>query len=135
MFSAFAGDSLYGKVTAVKSATVVTLDYGEGAYNVRLIGIEAPESGSFAEEARQLVASFVLGKNARIRFQGQAPNGDMMSRLLADDPVKGVRDINVELVKAGLAKRQKGFDFKYGELSAAENEARTAKRGLWAEAK
>jgi len=132
LFPALAGDSVYGKVTKVKSATVVTLDNGEDAYNVRLVGVEVSEA--FAEEARQLLADLVLGKNARIRFEGQAPNGDMVSRLLADDPVLGVKDVGVELVRAGLVKRQKDYDYKYGELSTAENEARVAKRGLWAQA-
>ena len=128
---AFAGDSLYGKVTKVKSAELVVLDYGEGEYDVRLIGIDAPKAGPLAEEARKLVADLVLGKNARIRFEGRGAREEMVSRLLADDPVLGVKDVGVELVKAGLAQRQQNFDYKYGELTAAENEARTAKRGLW----
>ena len=128
---AFAGDSLYGKITEVKSAELVVLDYGEGEYDVRLIGIDAPKTGPLAEEARKLVADLVLGKNARIRFEGRGAREEMVSRLLADDPVLGVKDVGVELVKAGLAQRQKDFDYKYGELTTAENEARTAKRGLW----
>ena len=132
---AFAGDSLYGKVTAVKSASLIVLDYGDGQYDVRLIGIDAPAAGPLAEEARELVAGLVLGKNARIRFEERGAKEEMLSRLLADDPVLGVKDVGLELVKAGLAQRQRDFDYKYGELSAAENEARAAKRGLWAQAR
>lgn len=128
---AFAGDSLYGKVTEVKSAELVTLDYGDGQYDVRLLGIDAPQTGPLAEEARKLVAGLVLGKNARIRFEGRGAREEMLSRLFTDDPVLGIKDVGLELVKAGLAQRQKDFDYKYGELSAAENEARAQKRGLW----
>jgi endonuclease YncB( thermonuclease family) len=128
---AFAGDSLYGKVTAVKSASLVVLDYGDGQYDVRLVGIDTPEVGPLAEEARKLVASLVLGKNARMRFESRGAKDEMLSRLFTDDPVLGIKDVGVELVKAGLAQRQKDFDYKYGELSAAENEARAQKRGLW----
>lgn len=130
---AFAGDSLYGKVTAVKSAAVVTLDYGEGSYDVRLIGIEVPTQGTLAVAAQQHLASLVLGKNARMRFE-YLERGEMVARLFTDDAVLGIKDVGVELVKAGLAQRQQGFDYKYGELAAAENQARTAKRGLWAPA-
>lgn len=128
---AFAGDSLYGKVTAVKSAEVVTLDYGEGEYEVRLIGIDAPKDGPFAEAARKLVADLVLGKSVHIRFEGRGAKDQMLSRLFTNDPALEIKDVGVELVRAGLAQRQQDFDYKYGELAAAENEARAAKRGLW----
>ena len=39
----------------------------------------------------------------------------------------------MELLRAGMARREEGYDYKYGELSAAEKEAQTAKRGLWAQ--
>jgi endonuclease YncB( thermonuclease family) len=130
----FAGDSAYGKVTAVKSAEVVTFDYGTGRYQIRIIGIEAPKDGAFARAARQFVADLVLGKNARMRFDHRARNGEMVSRLFTDDPVLGIKEVGVELLKAGLARRQKGYDYKYGELSAAEDEAQKAQRGLWAPA-
>jgi len=48
LWPAFAGDSLYGKVTAVKSADVVTFAYGAGQYELRLVGIEVPRKGPIA---------------------------------------------------------------------------------------
>ena len=39
---AVAADSIYGKVTVVKSAEVVVINYGEGTYNIRIAGIDAP---------------------------------------------------------------------------------------------
>jgi len=131
---ASAGDSIYGKVTEVKSAEVVVFDYGEGQYNIRVVGVDTPKTRRLAGEAKQFVANLVLGKNARMRFEYRAKNGEMVSRLFTDDPAIGIKDVGVELVKAGLARRQANYDYKYGELSAAENEARRAKRGLWAAA-
>lgn len=130
--SAFAGDSLYGKVTAVKSATQVTLDTGEGQYELRLEGVEAPKDAALAEQAVKYLSHLVLGKNARMRFEGRGEEGEMEARLYTDDKELGIKDVNVELVRMGLAQREKGADFKYGELSAAENEAKSARRGLWA---
>jgi len=127
-----AGDSLYGKVTEVKSADVVTFDYGDGQYVLRLGGIETAKDRQLGDQAVRLVSEMVLGKNARVRFEGRGEDGLMESRLFTDDPVLGIKDVAIELVRAGLARRQGDFDFKYGELSAAENEARTARRGLWA---
>ena len=128
---AFAGDSLYGTVTEVKSAEVVTLDYGDGRYEIRLLGIDAPATGPLAEEARKLVAGLVLGRSVHIRFEGRGAKDQMLSRLFTNDPTLAIKDVGLELVRAGLAQRQKDFDYKYGELSAAENEAREQKRGLW----
>jgi endonuclease YncB( thermonuclease family) len=131
---AFAGDSFYGTVTEVKSAEVVTLDSGAGAAEVRLVGIDTPAEGPIASQAKQLVTDLVLGKHARMRLDHLADSGVMVGRLTTDDPALGIRDVAVELVRAGLAQREQGFDYKYGELAAAEREARAAKRGLWASA-
>jgi endonuclease YncB( thermonuclease family) len=127
--SVYAGKSIYGKVTEVKSADLLTLDYGTGQYSIRIAGIDAPEEGPFATEAKQFVANLVLGKDVRLRFLGRTPNGEMLGRLDTDDPVIGIKEVAVELLKAGLARRQNGYD---GELSGAESEAREAKRGIWA---
>lgn len=131
IISAFAGDSLYGTVTAIKSANLVTLDYGGGKYEVRLVGIDVPRNKKIAADAEQYVSRMILGKKVQMRFEGRAPNGEMRARLLTTDSTAGIRDVAIELVKAGLVQRHKGYDFKYGELAAAEREARKAKRGLW----
>lgn len=127
-----AGDSMYGKVTEVKSAEVVSFDVGAEKYVLRLVGIETEKSGPVADQAVEAVRKMVLGQNARMRFEGLGEDGLMRSRLFTDDPETGIREVAIELVRAGLARRQQGFDFSYGELAAAENEAKTARRGLWA---
>jgi endonuclease YncB( thermonuclease family) len=127
-----AGDSLYGKITEVKSGNIVTLDYGAGQYELRLVGIELPNEKAANDRATGLVKNLVLGKNARMRFEGRSEDGVMNARLFTDDPEFGIKDVGLELVRAGAARRQKDFDYKYGELSAAEKEARDARRGLWA---
>jgi endonuclease YncB( thermonuclease family) len=135
--AALAGDSLSGKIIAVRSGEVVELDYRTGQYVVHIIGIDAV-SQSTAKAARAYVSKLVFGKRARMRFIGRAGNGEMMSRLFTDEPRLPIIDVGVELVRLGLAKRAAGdetrFGYKYGELSAAENEARRARRGLWAAA-
>jgi len=154
LLPALAGDSFYGRVTAVKSAEVVVLESipgteggpaagsrgrstapRPGRYDVRLIGVDAPESGPAARAARQFLTDLVLGKNARMRFEYRNRNGEMVSRLLVDDPAAegGIKDVGLEMVRAGVARRQSNYDYKYGELSVAEREARSARRGLWAQ--
>ena len=89
----FAGDSLYGKVTEVKSADRVTFDYGDGKYELRLVGIEAQREGPIAREATQLVSKLVLGKSVRMRFEGRSANDEMLARLFTDDPDLGIREV------------------------------------------
>ncbi len=130
-----AGDSLYGKVTEVKSADTVLFDYGRGTYVVHLIGV-APSEGRMATEARDFMAKMVQGKGARVRLGSFNEKREMYARLLVDDPKTGVRDVGLELVRSGLAQRQQGqdyqFEYKYNELSIAQREAQRAQRGLWA---
>ena len=126
-----AGDAFYGKVTALKSADLVTLDNGSAQFEIRIVGIDVPREGPLAETAKEFVSRLVLGKNARARLEGRKKSGEMVSQLLTDDREIGIKDVGLELVKAGLARKQKNYDYKYGELSAAKNEARRD-CGLWA---
>jgi micrococcal nuclease len=133
---AHAGDSLYGKVTSVKSAEVVVLDYGAGSYDIRIVGIDAPKAGEpRAEDARKFLSDLLLGKNARMRLVRRDPSGEMVCRLFTDDPVIGIKEVGVEMLRAGLARHRSDYEEKYGELGKAEAEARAAQRGIWAAAK
>jgi len=128
---AYAGQTIYGTVTSVKSANTMTLDYGAGHYEIRVVGIQAPAEGRTAVAARTFVAGLVLGKKARLWFYARGPNGEMTGRLMTDDRVIGFKDVALELVRAGIVQRQKNFDYRNGELSRAEKEAQGAHRGLW----
>ena len=129
-----AGDSLWGTVTAVKEPTLVTLDYGSGSYEIRIVGLDAPKAGALYAEATKFVSDLVLDKHARMRLVRREADDTFICRLFTDDPVIGIKEVGVELLRAGLARRQRGYDEKYGELTAAESEARAAGLGLWASA-
>ncbi|HMJ46923.1 MAG TPA: thermonuclease family protein [Ferruginibacter sp.] len=128
--SASFGDSLYGKVTAVKSATEMTFVYNDtGKYEIRLIGIDVPKN--ISDQSTRFVTRMILHKNARIRFEGRTRNNEMLVRLFTDDSISGIKEVALELVKSGFALRRQGFDYKYGELSVAQAQAQKAKRGFW----
>lgn len=136
LFSAFAGDVFGGKVTAVRSAEIIVVDYGKGQYIVRIAGVAAPTEAQFAAGATEFVNKLVLGKQVRARFVERDKNGEMVARVFVGDPGS---DVGLELVRNGLARRQTVISepelgYKYGELAKAEVEAREAKRGLWATA-
>ena len=129
--SVFAGDSVYGKVINVKSGELVILDYGAGRYDVRIAGIEVPP-GPLAVEAQRFVERLVLNKNARIRLVGRGPGNEIVSQLLTADRFIGIQDVGIELLKAGLARWNQKYEYKYGELKAAQDDAQKAGRALWA---
>jgi endonuclease YncB( thermonuclease family) len=130
--TSFAGDAIYGKVTEVRSAEVVVLDYGQGTYNVRIVGIAPAAKGAAADRSKEFTSRMVLGKEVHLRFEGRNKAGEMVGKLEVQVPGEGLKDVGLELVKAGLAKREPTYDYKYHELSAAEAEARKSKRGVWA---
>jgi endonuclease YncB( thermonuclease family) len=129
---ALAGDALYGTIVNVSSAEVVMLKSATQQYVLRIRGIEIPTS--IAKEAEKFVSKLVLGRGKKVgaHLFYRAKNGEMLSRLYAKDTNTGkVQDVGLELVRAGLAVPQKDYDYKYGELSAAQRDAKTAKLGVW----
>lgn len=104
---------------------------------VRLIGIADPgtkrgkqQPGQpYSQEAKKFLAALVLNRTVEIKGYGL----DRYNRILGVVFYFG-RDINLEIVKAGLAevyrgKQPKGFDLTPYRL--AEKEARDAGRGMW----
>jgi len=126
-----AGDSLYGTVVNVKSPEVITFESGPETVDVRLLGIEAPLEKRRRQDAVAFLQNLLLDKKARIRTEYRTPDGELLGRLYTDDAVLGIKEVAVELLRLGLVVRQEGVDFKYGELAAAEDEARKAGRGVW----
>lgn len=132
IFPAAAGESVYGKIVEVRSADVVVLDYGAGQYVVHIAGIVPIREGALADQAKNFVSDSVLGKNARLRIEDITESGEITAQLSTDDPEIGIKDIGIELLTAGLVQRLPDFDYKYNELSAAEDDAKKFERGLWA---
>ncbi|HEV7396808.1 MAG TPA: thermonuclease family protein [Pyrinomonadaceae bacterium] len=129
------GDSFFGKVTEVRAPNVVVIDNGKARFVVNIVGIEPAREAAIASQAKQLVADLVLNKDARVRILGWTQKNEMVAQLLTANKEIGIKDVAVEMVRAGMARRQQGkdedFGYKYGELNTAERQARAAKRGLW----
>ena len=91
-----AGDSIWGKVTAVKEPTLVTLDYGTGSYEIRLVGVDAPKAGeALYGQAVAFVSGLVLNKNARMRLDHRSANNELVCRLFTDDAEIGIKEVGL----------------------------------------
>ncbi len=94
---------------------------------IRLAGIDAPEDGqSYGRLARDGLAHAVLGKIVDVRVLGRDLDTCLLARIYLGD-----FDINLELVRAGLAWHYRQRASSDQALRDAHKAARKAKRGLW----
>jgi endonuclease YncB( thermonuclease family) len=125
-----AGDSFYGTCRAIKRGDLVTFEYDGGSVDIRIAGIDVPQDRDMANRAARFLEQLVLNKDCRFRVEGRI-DGQLTGRLLTDDPNNRIKDVGAELVRSGLVARQTGYDYKYGEMTIAESEAKQARRGIW----
>jgi endonuclease YncB( thermonuclease family) len=94
---------------------------------VRIFGVDAPELDQpFGRDSHQLARRLLDGRNVQVTARDTDPYG----RLVASLSIEG-RDVGLELVTQGAAWHFTQFS-RSAALAAAEQEARAARRGLWA---
>lgn len=107
--------------------TVTCVDDRGRAVKIRLHGIDAPEFDQpHGKAARNALDAKLGGGRVRVAGAARDQHGRLLGTLWIDD-----RDLNRELVAEGHAWVFGGFA-PDPELVAAEQAARTARRGLWA---
>lgn len=132
---ASAGDATYGTVAAVKSANTVIFKHDSGSYDVRVAGVVAPARKADADKARRLIADMAIGQRAQFRLDGRNAQGVMVGKIYLDDSSGKVRDLGLEMVRAGLATPAREYrGYKYDQMNAAMTEARSKKAGVWSAA-
>ncbi len=115
-----------GEVVEVSEGDVIWVMREGKEVEVRLHGIDAPEDGqAFARVSRDGLAHAVFGKEVAVRIVGRDLESRWTGRIYLGDI-----DVNLELVKAGLAWHCRRMS-KEPELAEAQKTARKAKRGLW----
>jgi micrococcal nuclease len=105
---------------------------------IRLIGVDTPETVKpehpvepFGPEATHFTRQFLSGGTARLEFDHE--RHDRFGRSLAY-VWSGERMLNEELLRAGLARFEKHFDYSPANkrrFRQAEQEARAARIGIW----
>ena len=119
---------LVGKVTRVSDGDTIWVSDRLGQrHKVRLNRIDAPESDQpFGKESTLHLQSIVGNKEVTVEYE----NHDRYGRILGIIRL-GDEDVNLQMVRDGYAWHYRHFD-NTPSYAAAESEARTAKRGLWA---
>jgi len=125
------------KCTRVTDGDTIKVSGDDSKITIRLVGIDAPETSKkknepgqpFSQKSTKHLADLVLNKSVDVKSFGTDPYG----RTLGVVFVNGI-DVNLEMVKAGLAEVYRGPPAKGLDLEAywkAEKEARDAGRGMW----
>jgi endonuclease YncB( thermonuclease family) len=118
-----------GRVVGVTDGDTIRVLHAGRADVVRVQGVDAPEKRqAYGERARRFVADLVFDRTVTVRATGRDRNG----RLLGDVVLPDGRHLSEELIRAGYAWwfRKYSRDLRLARL---EEEARAARRGLWAD--
>ncbi len=96
---------------------------------IRLHGIDCPEKRqAFGNRAKQFTSKLVFGNTVTVQVMDRDRYGRTVGVVLLPDG----RSLNHELVRAGLAWMYRRYTNDQS-LSDLEEEARVARRGLWAD--
>jgi len=119
-------------VSVADGDTVTVVDSSNTQHRIRLEGIDAPEKRqAYGSKSKESLAAMIFGNEVTVVYGKTDQYGRLVGKILLDG-----KDINLEQVKAGMAWHYKEYEREQApedrELYAkAEDEAHTARRGLW----
>src|SRR5215813_13987080 len=126
-----AADQFTGKVVGISDGDTLSVLREGKAVKVRLHGVDTPEKAqAFGTQARKFTSDAAFQQTVTVVVQTTDRYGRLVGEVLLPDG----RSLNQELVKAGMAWWYRPYAPNDIMLAQLEAEARTAKRGLWADA-
>ena len=121
-----------GRVVGTSDGDTIKVMHNGAAEKIRLYGIDCPEKGQpFGTKAKRFTSQLVFGKEVTVKDYGLDNN--RFKRTLGEIVLPDGRVVNEELLRAGLAWWYRKYVPNRVDLAALEEEARNAKRGLWAD--
>jgi endonuclease YncB( thermonuclease family) len=135
---AFAAGTLSGRVVGVQDGdTITVLDTNNRQHKIRLAEIDAPEKRqAFGERSKQALSDLVNGKEVIVEVQDTDRYGRTVGRVkyfpCPDFAKCAPEDANAHQVLQGMAWAYRQY-LKDQTLLEFEEDARTNRRGLWAD--
>lgn len=135
-----AGQTLSGTVRRVADGDSYYVDVGRPAWlELRLRGVDCPESAwpghwtaqPYSTRAKEFAASRLVGRTVQLRLDDEE---DRYGRRIGDVFVDG-EAMSHQLLHAGLAWWNPRYAPGDARLRGLQDEARAARRGLWADPK
>lgn len=129
--SSVRGVSLQAKVVGITDGdTLVALDANNTQAKIRLNGIDAPESTqAFGSRAKQFASDLCFGQQVTLNLVDE----DRYGRFVADVILSDGRNLNHELVSAGMAWWYEEYAKGNTTLQKLQEDAKSKKVGLWSE--
>ena len=120
---------LHLRVVGVHDGDTLTgLDEARTQFKIRLDAIDAPEiKQPFGQASKKALADKVFGKDVVVVAKTKDRYGRTVGHIML-----GKRDINLEMLEEGMAWHYEKYDHNK-RMREAEQTARAARRGLWAE--
>lgn len=124
------GETISGRVVGISDGDTLTiLDASNTQFKIRLAAIDAPEKAQpFGQRGKQKLSDICYGKNASVRVV----TTDRYGRSVGDADCAGI-NANEAMIQSGLAWVYRKYDKGHKHLYAIEEEAKNARRGLWAD--
>lgn len=123
-------NDLSGRVVGITDGdTLALLDCANAQIKVRLAAIDAPEKAqAFGNRAKQALFDLCFGKPATVK----EVDTDRYGRTIGEVICAGT-NANSAMIERGMAWIYRKYAEGYDHLFPIEEEARKAKRGLWAD--
>lgn len=131
-FSPAWAETLLGHCVGVADGDTCTLllrheDGSKKTERIRFHGIDAPESHQpYGQASKKLVSDLIYDKDIRVEVQTRDKYGRLVGKVFV-----GETNVNLAVVKAGLAWWYRQYGAGETALAEAEQAARTARLGLW----
>lgn len=127
-----------GTIERVKDGDSYLVDVGEKRpLEVRVAGIDCPEevwpgrwaAQPYGEQAKAFATQLLAGRHVRLELKDTDPYGRSVGEVFVDG-----KPVSQALVREGLAWWNAKFAPRDTALEQLQEEARSARRGLWADA-
>ena len=125
-----------GRVVGVSDGdTITVLDSTNTQHKVRLSGIDAPEKKqAFGQRSKESLSDLVFDKPVTVDTDKQDRYGRKVGKVLVNG-----QDANLEQIRRGMAWHYKAYEREQPAIdrraySDAEDGAKDARRGFWADA-
>ena len=118
-----------GRIVSVLDGDTIEVLHNTHPERIRLSGIDCPEKRqAYGKKAKQFTSALAYGKEVTV----QVLRKDRHGRTVGDVVLTDGTNVSRELIKAGLAWWYRQYS-KDASLGVLEEDARQAKRGLWAD--
>lgn len=136
LFGSALADTITGRVVGVADGdTLTVLDSSKKQHKIRLDGIDAPEKAQpFGQRSKQSLSDLAYNRHVQVETHKSDRYGRVVGKVLLDGT-----DLNLVQINRGLAWHYKVYAHEQtredrARYAAAEEVARSERRGLWRDA-